>query len=80
MLAWWTQRPEHEQNRWCDVAHANGRITTDMVATVGSNRLSTTAGGAWLIPIPDSNVPATASERTWVMSRRFEAFVREQCA
>jgi hypothetical protein len=79
MLAWWTRRPEHEQSQWCNVVRANGAITPTMAETVGSNRFGTTPGGAWLIPIRDSNAPATASEQLWIMSRRFEAFIREQC-
>lgn len=80
MLAWWRQRPEHEQSQWCNVAHASRPITLKMAETVGSNRSGKTPGGAWLIPIRDSNAPATAPGQIWIMSRRFEAFIREQCA
>ena len=80
MLAWWTQRPAHEQDQWCNVVQANGAITPRMAETIGSNRSGATPGGAWLIPIRDSDAPATAYEQLWIMSRRFEAFMREQCA
>jgi hypothetical protein len=79
MLAWWRQRTEHERVEWCNVVHEHGPITPEMAKVVGSHRSGGTPGGAWLIAILDSSAPVTASEQTWIMSRRFEAFIREQC-
>jgi hypothetical protein len=79
MLAWWRQRTEHEQVEWCNVVRDHAAITAEMAEVVGSYRFGSTPGGAWLIAIRDSSAPVTPSEQTWIMSRRFEAFIREQC-
>ena len=79
MLAWWRQRSEHEQISWCNVVHDHGPITPEMAEVVGSYGSGGTSSEAWLIAIRDSSAPMTGSEQTWIMSQRFEAFIREQC-